>query len=377
MVPFDYTLSLLRFVRLQFLSMSPPPQSSVVAALSDRSTLPGEKEGDFFFGRSGPRRVTALILSLMPQNCFRHGGGSTMASDLATVGPNAPSPVAAADRRISWPSERVVVQQLKELVLIRARFPQLFAGLRRPYCDGVLLFGPPSSGKRSLLRHFLTNELPDVEQRLIFFDVQDHDDATLRSEATSERVIRSLFDGAHERSRRLGGAPIVIVLHELQQLNLAHHGVGAVDGAAARLGRMLQTELLVQLSQLYRAALPESGVPSSEVLVVATSSEPWLLSPATMRRFRRALYLTPPRLSHTVVGAAPSGEGCDPPLPMAVHARVLQDAAVSRPPASSPATRASWLAAAVEHGHRAWPTIETAFREWHLAVLDEPLPPTL
>ncbi|ESL05893.1 AAA ATPase [Trypanosoma rangeli SC58] len=158
---------------------------------------------------------------------------------------------------------------LYEAIILPAKCPQLFTGLRRP-CSGLLLFGPPGNGK-TLLASAVAKECDTV-----FFSISA---AAITSKwvGEGEKMVRALFAVA----RAL--APSTIFVDEidalLQSRGSAHEGEGS---------RRIKTEFLVQMDG--------AGNDNSEarVLVMGATNRPFDLDEAIIRRFPKRVFVPLP-----------------------------------------------------------------------------------
>ncbi|KAI5794941.1 putative AAA family ATPase [Pyronema domesticum] len=168
-------------------------------------------------------------------------------------------------------------QALKEAVVYPFLRPDLFSGLREP-AQGMLLFGPPGTGKTMLARAVAT------ESRSTFFSISASS-LTSKYLGESEKLVRALF----ALSKAL--APSIIFVDEIDSLLSARSG-GENDAT-----RRIKTEFLIQWSSLARAAASSDSSPSScdsRILVLAATNLPWEIDEAARRRFARRQYIPLP-----------------------------------------------------------------------------------
>lgn len=166
---------------------------------------------------------------------------------------------------------------LKENVVYPFLRPDLFSGLREP-ARGMLLFGPPGTGKTMLARAVAT------ESRSTFFAISASS-LTSKFLGESEKLVRALFTLAKEL------APSIIFVDEIDSLLSSRSGEGEHEAT-----RRIKTEFLIQWSDLQRAAAGrESGSgDASRVLVLAATNLPWAIDEAARRRFVRRQYIPLP-----------------------------------------------------------------------------------
>ncbi|CAI5470483.1 unnamed protein product [Closterium sp. Yama58-4] len=158
-----------------------------------------------------------------------------------------------------------VKESLRELVLVPLKHPEIFnkGGLLQA-CKGILLFGPPGTGKTMLAKAVAT------ECGASFINVSM---ATITSKwfGEDEKNVRALFTLAEKV------APTVIFIDEVDSMLGQRKGAGEHEAM-----RKIKNEFMTHWDGLASKA-------GSRVLVLAATNRPFDLDEAIIRRFQRRI----------------------------------------------------------------------------------------
>ncbi|XP_071476123.1 vacuolar protein sorting-associated protein 4B-like [Diadema antillarum] len=157
-------------------------------------------------------------------------------------------------------------EALKEAVIMPVKFPHLFTGKRKPW-RGILLFGPPGTGKSYLAKAIAT------EAESTFISVSSAD-IIHKWLGESEKKLRSLFAVARRKK------PSIIFIDEVDSLCSSRSDN---DSESAR---RVKTEILIQMQGV--------GVDNDQILVLGATNIPWCLDAAVRRRFEKRIYIPLP-----------------------------------------------------------------------------------
>jgi vacuolar protein-sorting-associated protein 4 len=158
-------------------------------------------------------------------------------------------------------------ESLKEAVILPVKFPHLFTGKRKPW-RGILLFGPPGTGKSYLAKAVATEA-----NNSKFFSVSSSD-LVSKWLGESEKLVKTLFSLAREHK------PAIIFIDEVDAL------CGSRSDNESESARRIKTEFLVQMQGV--------GNDNDGILVLGATNIPWALDAAIRRRFERRIYIPLP-----------------------------------------------------------------------------------
>ncbi|KAM3958373.1 katanin p60 ATPase-containing subunit A-like 2 [Aphomia sociella] len=156
---------------------------------------------------------------------------------------------------------------LMESVIYPVRYPEVFTGLLEPW-RGVLLHGPPGTGKTMLARAVAS------ESSCTFFNISCST-VINKWRGESEKIIKVLFEMASYYS------PSIIFIDEVETIASDRSAPGEHEAS-----RRMKAQLLTELDGISN----RDGV----VFLLANSNMPWVLDPAMLRRLEKRIHIPLP-----------------------------------------------------------------------------------
>ena len=157
-------------------------------------------------------------------------------------------------------------QTLHEIIIVPTIRPDFFTGIRKPQ-RGILLFGPPGTGKTMIAKAIAS------ECKSTFFNISASS-LTSKWVGESEKTVKSLFKIAYKK------VPSIIFIDEIDSI-LSKRSENENEAT-----KRLKTEFLIQFDGL-------GSNTDAKLLVIAATNRPMDLDEALLRRLPKRVYCGP------------------------------------------------------------------------------------
>jgi len=159
------------------------------------------------------------------------------------------------------------IMDISESVIIPLKYPIIFKRSKSRRATGILLFGPPGTGKSMIAR------ATACEISATFYTASCAE-LTSRWVGGSEKKLKSLFQTA------IDNAPSIIFLDEIDS-------IASVRGSEITIAdQRLTNQILIELDNITNNQF--------SVFVIAATNLPWQIDDAVMRRLSRKVYIPMP-----------------------------------------------------------------------------------
>ena len=167
-------------------------------------------------------------------------------------------------------SDIIGMQEMKktlyEIIIVPSIRPDFFTGIRKPQ-RGILLFGPPGTGKTMIAKAIAS------ECKSTFFNISASS-LTSKWVGESEKTVKSLFKLAYRKT------PSIIFIDEIDSI-LSKRTENENEAT-----KRLKTEFLIQFDGL-------GSNNNAKLLVIAATNRPMDLDEALLRRLPKRVYCGP------------------------------------------------------------------------------------
>jgi len=170
------------------------------------------------------------------------------------------------------------IRSMREGIEYAIRYPYLFENGHKPW-KGILLYGPPGSGKTMLAKYvakIVKDDLQSTGKKLVFMNVTPADLASKYFGGT-EKAIKAMFDVARENVKK--NKPTVIFFDE-------------VDSVMRRRTSQ-ETETVRRVKTMFLTQL-DGFEDNSQVVFIGATNTPQDIDTALLRRMEKQIFIDLP-----------------------------------------------------------------------------------